>query len=261
MFAIWGGRALCIFILALTGCASKPLVSPTGTLDFSWKLSGDKSVAPLQVFSDATHIWLQWQPNQTLPAIFGVTAQGEQLASYTRQGPYTKLEGYWTNLIFRGAHRQARARRPSDSLTPNPSPAEPLSMVSQTTASAGSVAIAEPVTQVSSVPTAAVASNTPPATQAFYAITDTDKNLRQALARWSGLSGWRFQVEHWAVDVDIPLTATANFSDDFVGSVRALIQATELSERPLQPCFYTNQVLRVVPIAEACDRTVAEGAR
>jgi hypothetical protein len=63
------------------------------------------------------------------------------------------------------------------------------------------------------------------------------------------------------VDVDIPLTATANFSDDFVGSVRALIEATELSDRPLQPCFYANQVLRVVSIAEACDHTLGEGAR
>jgi hypothetical protein len=98
-------------------------------------------------------------------------------------------------------------------------------------------------------------------TQPFYAVTATDVNLRQTLARWSGLSGWRFQAEHWAVDVDIPLTATANFSDDFVGSVRALIEATELSDRPLQPCFYANQVLRVVPLAEACDRTLAEGAR
>jgi hypothetical protein len=40
-----------------------------------------------------------------------------------------------------------------------------------------------------------------------------------------------------------------------------LIEATELSDRPLQPCFYANQVLRVVPLAEACDRTLAEGAR
>lgn len=261
MFAIWGGRVLFVFILALTGCANKLPVSPAGTLDFSWKLSGDKSVAPLQVFSDATHIWLQWQPNQTLPAIFGVTAQGEQLASYTRQGPYTKLEAHWTGLIFRGAHRQARARRPSDPLVSTAYPSELLPVVSQTASTVGAVAIAESVTQVSSVSSAAVASNTPPVSQAFYAITNTDKNLRQALARWSGLSGWRFQVEHWAVDVDIPLTATANFSDDFVGSVRALIQATELSDRPLQPCFYANQVLRVVPMNEACDRTAVEGAR
>lgn len=261
MFAIWSGRAFFVFILALTGCASNPLVSPTGTLDFSWKLSGDKSVAPLQVFSDAKHIWLQWQPNQTLPAIFGVTAQGEQLASYARHGPYTKLDAHWVGLIFRGAHRQARARRSSDTLISKASPPESLSLVSQSATPAASVAISEPVTHVPSVPSPLVGTNTQSVSQAFYAITHTDKNLRQALARWSGLSGWRFQVEHWAVDVDIPLTATANFSDDFVGSVRALIEATELSERPLQPCFYANQVLRVVPIAEACDRTVVEGAR
>lgn len=261
MFAIWSGRAFFIFILALTGCASKPLVSPSGTLDFSWKLSGDKSVAPLQVFSDEKYIWLQWQPNQTLPAIFGVTAQGEQLASYARNGPYTTLDAHWTGLVFRGAHRQARARRSSDALISKASPPETLATLSQSTPPATPIAISEPVTHTPSVASALVAKNAQSVSQTFYAITLTDKNLRQALARWSGLSGWRFQVEHWAVDVDIPLTATANFSDDFVGSVRALIEATELSDRPLQPCFYANQVLRVVPITEACDRTVVEGAR
>jgi hypothetical protein len=261
MFAIWSVRTLFIFILALPGCTNKSIVSPTGSLDFSWKLSGDKSVAPLQVFSDAAHIWLQWQPNQILPAIFGVTARGEQLANYVRQGPYTKLDAHWTGLIFRGAHRQARARRSSDVPTSNTSHPVPMPMSPQAATSATSVAISEPVTQVALAPSASVPSHTQPASQAFYAITKTDKNLRQALARWSGLSGWRFQVEHWAVDVDIPLTATANFSDDFVGSVRALMEATELSERPLQPCFYANQVLRVVPIMEACDRTVADGVR
>lgn len=261
MFAIWSVRALFIFILALTGCASKPIGYPAGTLDFSWKLSGDKSVAPLQVFSDTAHIWLQWQPNQTLPAIFGVTAQGEQLATYVRQGPYTKLDAYWTGLIFRGAHRQARARRPGDARTSNTSPPAPLPMETQANTSSASVAISAPITNLALAPNASVSSQSQSVSQAFYAITNTDKNLRQALARWSGLSGWRFQVEHWAVDVDIPLTATAHFSDDFVGSVRALIEATELSERPLQPCFYANQVLRVVPITEACDRTVAGGAR
>lgn len=261
MFAIWRIRTCFVFILILTGCASKPIGSPAGTLDFSWKLSGDKSVAPLQVFSNAEHIWLQWQPNQTLPAIFGVTERGEQLATYARQGPYTKLDAHWTGLIFRGAHRQARARRPSDAGTLNASLPPPMPIATQVTASATAVALAEPATHVALAPSASISSRTQPASQSFYAITNTDKNLRQALARWSGLSGWRFQVEHWAVDVDIPLTATANFSDDFVGSVRALIEATELSDRPLQPCFYTNQVLRIVPITEACDRTMADGAR
>jgi hypothetical protein len=261
MFAIWTCRAILVCIFALPGCASRQKISPAGVLDFSWKLSGDRTVAPLQVFSDATHIWLQWQPNQALPAIFGVAAQGEQLASYERQGPYTKLDAQWTALVFRGAHRQARARRLNDSGVSQTTPSEPVPAASAAASPAVSVAVTESVTHGAPESPALTISSKKPTSQAFYAITPTDKNLRQALARWSGLSGWRFQVEHWAVDVDIPLTATANFSDDFISSVRALVEATELSDRPLQPCFYTNQVLRVVPITEACDRTAVEGER
>jgi len=39
--------------------------------------------------------------------------------------------------------------------------------------------------------------------------------------------------------------------------VRALLAATELSERPVQPCFYANQVLRVVAYTQTCDRSAA----
>jgi hypothetical protein len=93
----------------------------------------------------------------------------------------------------------------------------------------------------------------------FFSVSHTDLHLRQALIRWAGLSGWRFEPEHWAVDVDIPLSASAKFSDDFVSSVQALLASTELSDRPLQPCFYSNQVLRIVPVAEPCDRTLGDG--
>jgi hypothetical protein len=96
--------------------------------------------------------------------------------------------------------------------------------------------------------------------QPFFAVSQTDLHLRQALTRWAGLSGWRFEPEHWAVDIDIPLSASARFSEDFVSSVQALLASTELSDRPLQPCFYSNQVLRIVPVAEPCDRTRGDGA-
>jgi hypothetical protein len=256
MLATWTGSAILVLVLSLQGCTGSsvswktsprdnPSATPKGALDFSWRLSGDRAVAPLQVFSDATHTWLQWQSGQVLPAIFGLTESGEELVSYERHGPYAKLEGAWTTLFFRGAHQQARARRVSSTVSnqlgsvipspsPSPSPTQSIPVASETIKSVS---------------------------QPFYAVTGTDVNLRQALARWSGLSGWRFQAEHWVVDVDIPLTGTANFSDDFVSSVRALIEATELSDRPLQPCFYANQVLRVVPLTEACDRTLVEGAR
>lgn len=261
MFATRLGTTYLLLTLSLQGCAFAPMSSasrssetqrltPTGALDFSWKLSGDRSVAPLQVFSDATHTWLQWQPGQALPAIFGIAGVGddgggEQLASYDRAGPYTRLEGHWVAFVFRGAHHQARARRVM------PPPASPVSE------SKIVEPISAPVSNSSTLGTVPSGN----ASQPFYAITTADKNLRQALSRWTGLSGWRFQAEHWAVDVDIPLTATASFTDDFIVSVRALLESTELSERPLQPCFYENQVLRVVPITENCDRTSVEGTR
>jgi hypothetical protein len=258
MLRTWTGSAFLLLVLSLQACAGSGAVwkisppdnsgaTPKGALDFSWRLSGDRAVAPLQVFSDSTHTWLQWQTGQVLPAIFGFTEVGEQLVSYERHGPYAKLEGVWTRLVFRGAHQQAQARRVSSSAASQLRTVTPSSSQSQPPPSPQSIPIsAEPIKSTA---------------QPFYAVTSADVNLRQTLARWSGLSGWRFQAEHWAVDVDIPLTATANFSDDFVGSVRALIEATELSDRPLQPCFYANQVLRIVPLAEACDRTLAEGAR
>ena len=247
-----------MLVLSLQACAGSAAgwrisprdhsgATPKGALDFSWRLSGDRAVAPLQVFSDSTHTWLQWQTGQVLPAIFGFTEVGEQLVAYERHGPYAKLEGAWTRLVFRGAHQQAQARRVSSLAA------------SQLGTATSSPSLSQPPSTPQSIPVAAEI--TKATAQPFYAVTGTDVNLRQTLARWSGLSGWRFQAEHWAVDVDIPLTATANFSDDFVGSGRALIEATELSDRPLQPCFYANQVLRVVPLAEACDRTLAEGTR
>jgi len=35
----------------------------------------------------------------------------------------------------------------------------------------------------------------------------------------------------------------------------ALLASTELGDRPLRPCFYSNKVVRVVPYAQVCDRT------
>lgn len=90
---------------------------------------------------------------------------------------------------------------------------------------------------------------------ALYRAAPPDTTLRGVLARWADRSGWTFGPQHWAVDVDIPLSASADFPGDFKSAVRQLLAATELAEKPLQPCFYGNQVLRVVPLAQSCSRT------
>ena len=206
--------------------------TPVGKLDFGWRLSGDRSVAPLQIFSDASRIWLQWGTQQTVPALIGLDAHAERVLPYRVQGPYTVIDGHWSQLQFRAGSLQARARR-----VVAPSASSPVAPSSPTPR--------DP---------------TPIASSVIYAVTPKDLHLRQALGRWASIGGWRFQPEHWVVDVDIPLTAGADFTDDFIDSVRALVSATELSDRPLQPCFYSNRVVRIVPLSEHCDRTTEQGA-
>ena len=104
-------------------------------------------------------------------------------------------------------------------------------------------------------PVAAVAANNPAASPKIYNVTETDGTLRSAIARWSTDSGWKFRDDYWAVDKDIPVAAAAVFGADFRGSVIALLTTTDLTELPIKPCFYSNQVVRVVPRAERCDRT------
>lgn len=89
---------------------------------------------------------------------------------------------------------------------------------------------------------------------ASYRVSPHDVNIRLTLARWARQAGWTFEPEHWAADVDIPISGSAEFDTDFKHAVQQLVAATELADRPLQPCFYSNRVLRVVPFAQSCDR-------
>jgi hypothetical protein len=90
--------------------------------------------------------------------------------------------------------------------------------------------------------------------QRVWEVAMTDQTIRKALEKWSSMSGWTFNLEHWAVDRDLPVAAATSFQGDFRGAVRSLLASTELTDLPLQPCFYNNSVLRVVPRAELCDR-------
>ena len=81
-----------------------------------------------------------------------------------------------------------------------------------------------------------------------------DGTVRGVLERWSQSAGWTFNVEHWTVNRDLPISADTVVRGDFKAAVRALLASTDLTDLPLQPCFYANAVLRVVPRSEVCDR-------
>ena len=165
--------SLCVLGCTKVGIHARPYTdttdeTPVGKLDFGWRLSGDRSVAPLQIFSDATRIWLQWGSQQTLPALIGLDEHGERVLPYRLQGPYAVIDGRWTQLQFRAGSLLARARRVAEPraggavTTPPPQPSE----------------------------------RTPVSLSVVYAVTPKDLHLRQALGRWASIADWRFQPDH-----------------------------------------------------------------
>ncbi|MGS1006215.1 TcpQ domain-containing protein [Achromobacter anxifer] len=268
---------------ACTGAGKSPAATSweasrqaTQGFRFDWQLSGDPAVAPMQVFDDGKETWLQFAPGQPLPAIFGIGSDGERALPYLRRDPYVVLAGGWSGLLFRGGRLTARAQRlpavadartaagagarPPDEPAPlapvaaaqriGPArPAEAAPPAIGALQAAGPLGGAAPAVGGTAAPAAAA--------QPVYRAAPPDATLRAVLARWADLAGWTFQPQHWAVDVDIPLSATAEFNGDFKSAVRELLGATELAEMPLQPCFYGNRVLRVVPLAQSCTRMAA----
>lgn len=89
---------------------------------------------------------------------------------------------------------------------------------------------------------------------AFTAYVD-DKTIRGVINKWSRQANWNFKDEHWSVARDFPVVADTAFNNDFKAAVRELLKTTELTDYPVQPCFYSNGVVRVVPYAELCDKT------
>lgn len=275
--------------LLLGGCAGLPdwgLFAPaahqassrnSGEFDFSWRLSGEPAVAPLQVFDNGRQMWLQFAPDQSVPAIFARTADGDRLLDYRREGPYVVLDRVWPQLILRGGTQSSMVERIASSSALLPKSETQSETRTEPMAVDTSVAIAQPEVAMNDqheqaraavVPdkeqVAPVASPSPlfaevpePAAHAIYAVSPQDLNMRLALARWAGLAGWTFEAEHWSVDADIPIAGSARFESGFKQAVQALMAATELADRPLQPCFYSNKVLRIVPYAQPCNRVAS----
>jgi hypothetical protein len=271
----------CLVLLLLPACAMPPGWPPSAGLvpsqsqlpapaasafyNFDWRLSGNRAVAPLQVFDDGRRTWLQFPAGQAVPAIFARTQSGDQLLSYAQEGAYLVLGGVWPVLRMRGGHLQSVAERMPDSMAAGEGSAAaglPSVAVGMAAADNMPAAPAEYLTAAASGNAAgavATGSDALPASMPSYEVSPADINIRQALARWAGLAGWLFEPEHWSVDVDIPLAGSASFDADFKSAVQRLVAATEMGDRPLQPCFYSNKVLRIVPLAQPCDRAASTG--
>lgn len=237
------------------GFANLDFAPSAQAFNFDWQLSGDPQIAPLQVFDDGRRTWLQFAADQSPPALFRRTERGDTLLKAARDGAYLVLDGVWPHVLVRGGHLVAHIRRlASGREVHGEQIVEQVVESSEPVVSdvAQAAPLALPVPQIEPEPE--------PVASPAFAVSPEDGNLRRALVRWAGVAGWTFGPEHWVVDVDIPLTAAAAFGTVFKPAVRHLLAATELGDRPLQPCFYANRVLRVVPFAQRCDRSLAPGA-
>lgn len=216
--------------------------------DFNWKLSGDREVAPLQVFSTPKQIWLQFTPTHPIPAIFALDAQQQKLLTYTHSEPYVVITGEWKQLVFRGASLEAQARYSPPLISSTlqtplaPSTSEPLPLLED------KVDLIEPELYAETEKAATFA-----LTQMPFRVELSDHTLRQALKRWAKREGWLFQDQHWELEIDLPIVSAAAFSANFNEAVEQLMRSTALGTRPLQACFYNNKVMRVIALAQACD--------
>lgn len=261
-----------------------------GVYRFDWRIAGDPALAPLQVFDDGHETWLQYPADQAAPAVFERTARGDRLLRPRRDRDYLILRGVPARIVLRGGLSQAEAwrapgavpavdaalsmpdatpavARPDGVVPIMPDTAAPVPAAQPSANQSPAVPVAHlpmPVPRPRPIPPMPPVPPSPPAPAAVpaapFEVTPADGNVRRALGRWAHAAGWTFEPEHWDVDADIPLAGSAVFGDSFRAAVRGLLSATELGDRPVQPCFYANRVLRVVPLAQRCDRTRAPGA-
>lgn len=206
---------------ATTGPSDQSMM---GEPDFNWHLSGDRRVAPRQVFSDRGRIWLQWHPHQAVPAVFVEQPHGWQVIDQRQQGQYTVIDGLWRRLRFQGGQLLAMAvYRPT----------------------AVDDACGKPC----------------PGTGARFDLRLSDITIRQALRRWSDQANWFFDDAHWTLAVDLPVTAPASFDGGYESAVTQLLQSVRSAGESVKPCFYANHVLRVISAAQSCDPMTATGDR
>jgi type IV secretory pathway VirB9-like protein len=78
----------------------------------AYRLSGEKSLRPARIGDDGTHMYLEWDEEQALPAVFALNALGEEemVDGYMRSGVFT-IDRVHRDLVFRIGKKRAQAKR------------------------------------------------------------------------------------------------------------------------------------------------------
>ena len=91
-----------------------PSAAPTDAevVETPYKLSGSRALRPVSVLDDGARTYIEFAPDQALPAVFGVgpTGKEEVTDGHVRDGFFV-LDRVWPELVFRIDENRARAKR------------------------------------------------------------------------------------------------------------------------------------------------------
>ncbi|QUN31799.1 toxin co-regulated pilus biosynthesis Q family protein (plasmid) [Cupriavidus sp. KK10] len=125
-----------------------------------------------------------------------------------------------------------------------------------------SMVTAKPATELAAAPVpatqvATVAATIPAATPALpaasntWAVSPVDGNFRQLIEAWASRAGW--SAAPWELEKDVPIVGSEVFDGNFKAAVRRVLSSTEMTDYIIKPCFYSNNVVRVVKLTTKCD--------
>jgi type IV secretion system protein VirB9 len=78
----------------------------------TYRLTGERTLQPSRIGDDGQRTYLEWDEHQSLPAVFGIGANGEEevVDGYMREGIFT-IDRVYGELVFRIDRKRAKARR------------------------------------------------------------------------------------------------------------------------------------------------------
>ncbi|PUE08661.1 hypothetical protein B9Z51_06840 [Limnohabitans sp. T6-5] len=257
-----------------------------GAFNFRYRVSDSR----VNIFDDGSNTRLQLPEGTLIPAVISIKTNGQSIIDLKRDGSYLVIPGVhqtlkliWANgreinVVYAGESTPERMggaaaygtvtpiQQYASAQRPAAVSQQPDSGQQRATENAWAAAGRVPqfAQHVETVQASAVQAPLPgqygtPVTTAAPVVPpfklQAPETVRTALDRWSKSAGWAFGPEHYTVSFDIPVLANdENLGTDFKTAVRLLLDSTALTDAPIQPCFYSNKVLRVVLRSERCDR-------
>lgn len=225
------GLLLC-GVAAVAGCATLPngnivssrpaAVSVDGITDWSWNVSGDAVVRPLQVFSLRGKTYFQMLPRQRIPAVF---VDGTPLP-FTIAPPYIVVQGvaqrydlmadgYRALVLHRGpltmpeapaVDAPGRVNRVADDMGQDALDPRTIGGFVDASEPAPVREVAHPEVDIRRAQAEAV--KTVADTSRVWRIDPSQRLLSHALAEWARQAGAHLV---WKSDVDLPIRAAADY--------------------------------------------------